>query len=242
MDVQFLATHLINISELKPLNNSNKRWIIGIVGIPCSGKSVFAEKLCNTVNDIAQKEICEFIGMDGFHISRKNLDCMEDPGLAHRKRGAYWTFDVYAFSDLLKNISANVTFDVICPTFDHSIKDPTPNGKIIKAQHKIVIVEGLYLFLNNIFPWNDIITPYFNEKWYIKCDYKLAEKRIVARHVKSGIVKNKKDGLFRWIDNDKPNGELLIANLDMEQINVIVKSTNNGPQIINIKWDIVSKL
>ena len=111
-------------------------------------------------------EISTFIGMDGFHFTRKYLDNMENPKLAHQKRGAYWTFDVDGFSDLLKSISNdNDKKTIICPTFDHSIKDPTPNGKI-KPIHKIIIVEGLYLFLN-IKPWNKLILPYFNEKWLL---------------------------------------------------------------------------
>lgn len=230
--IEFLANHLINLT----INNDN-RWIIGIVGIPCSGKSHLAEKLSNRVNNIHDKEIATFIGMDGYHYTRKYLDNMENPSLAHQKRGAYWTFDVDGFGNLLQSISKNKdNKTIICPTFDHSIKDPTPNGKKIKPNHKIIIVEGLYLFLN-IEPWNKLVLPYFNEKWLLKCDNKLAEKRIIKRHIQSGIAKNNKDALFRWIDNDKPNGEFLLNNLDIKSMNVIMNSTDDGIQITNINWD-----
>ena len=233
INLAFLANHALNTIK----NNDNKRYMIGIIGIPCSGKSVLSHKLSNYINSIANEEICEYIGMDGFHYTRKYLDNMENPQLAHQKRGAHWTFDAKSFGHLLHEIATNNDKDIIAPTFDHHIKDPSPNGKIIKQTHKIIIIEGLYLFLN-IEPWNTSVLPYFDEKWLLNCDFKLAEKRIIKRHVKSGIAKTDKDALFRWIDNDKPNGQFLLNNLDFKSMNVIMNAIDNGIQITNINWSI----
>ena len=241
-NIKFLAKHLVDLSKIKQ-PSPHKRWIIGIIGIPCSGKSFIAHKLTKYVNKIANSEISCYIGMDGFHFTRKYLDNMKNPKLAHQKRGAHWTFDAIKFGKLLKNISININNTIIAPTFDHSIKDPVFNGQKIFKYHKIVIVEGLYLFLNKP-PWNKNVLPYFDERWLIECDWNLAEKRIIKRHVKSGIVNNEKDALFRWIDNDKPNGQYLLKNLDKSKLNVIMKSREEDEiKVVYTNWKyIISKL
>ena len=230
MDLEFLANHLLNLTKV-----NSKRWIIGIVGIPSSGKSYVAERLKDAVNSMAKQSICEYIGMDGFHFTREYLDNMDNPQLAHQKRGAHWTFDCDAFSKLLRSISMDTKNDIIAPTFDHKLKDPSPNGTVIKAKHRIVIVEGLYLFLD-ILLWKQMISPYFDEKWLLHCDWKLAEKRIIQRHVRSGIAANERDALFRWEDNDKPNGQFLLKHLDMSQLHVIMDAVDDGVRVRNIRW------
>ena len=118
MALDFLANHLLSLT----VQNQNKcfgasRWIIGIIGIPCSGKSIFAEDLSNTINALhrirgGKQEICAFIGMDGFHYRRSELDKMENPKMAHRMRGAHWTFDALAFGRLLMRIQQDLDSEI----------------------------------------------------------------------------------------------------------------------------------
>eukprot|EP00485_Elphidium_margaritaceum_P000331 CAMPEP_0202697478 /NCGR_PEP_ID=MMETSP1385-20130828/10819_1 /ASSEMBLY_ACC=CAM_ASM_000861 /TAXON_ID=933848 /ORGANISM="Elphidium margaritaceum" /LENGTH=189 /DNA_ID=CAMNT_0049353957 /DNA_START=1 /DNA_END=566 /DNA_ORIENTATION=+ len=174
--------------------------------------------------------------MDGFHFSRQQLDQMDNPALAHQKRGAHWTFDAHAFSQLLRQITTDTMTDIVAPTFDHAKKDPSiANGTVIKSHHRVVLIEGLYLFLN-IAPWRDLILPYFDEQWLLECDMELAEQRIIKRHVQSKICQNEKDALQRWLDNDKPNGLFLLDNLNRDALNVVMKATKNGIQIVDIDW------
>ena len=80
-------------------------------------------------------------------------------------------------------------------------------------------------------PWENNVIKYFHERWFIKCNLKLCEKRIVKRHVKSGICNDKKSALKRWNDNDKPNGLFLMDNLNKDKLNVIIESTQNGIKV-----------
>lgn len=243
-DFKFLVDHLCSLVKKSPPGDSHKRWLVGIVGIPSSGKSFAAKKLRDAVNQrFNNKTVCECIGMDGYHYTRSFLSNKFDyPRIAHAKRGAYWTFDAFGFGRLLNKIA---TFDngyVLAPTFDHALKDPSwdeKNGTKIFNDCRVVIVEGLYLFLTKNQVWNTIVNPLFNERWYLECDFKLAEKRIVRRHVESGICKNNKDALFRWLDNDKPNGITLIDNLPNEsQLNVIFKAMDpHGIKLVKTQWD-----
>jgi hypothetical protein len=70
--------------------------IVGIAGIPASGKSTFALALAQAISitlagSSAQAAI--LVGLDGWHYPRAELDIMPDPKLAHDRRGAHWTFN-----------------------------------------------------------------------------------------------------------------------------------------------------
>lgn len=57
--------------------------LIGICGIPGSGKTTIGKKIEEKLKN------CVLLGMDGFHIARKNLD---EEGI--KRRGAAFTFDL----------------------------------------------------------------------------------------------------------------------------------------------------
>ena len=130
-----LTQYLKELSCIRPYNGN--RWIVGIAGVPCSGKSTLGCELKNMVNNMVGWDVCECIGMDGYHYERKYLDRMENPKLAHEKRGAHWTFDCMGFGMMLDRIYWDNRSDIIVPSFDHALKDPTPNGTVIMPHHKL---------------------------------------------------------------------------------------------------------
>jgi pantothenate kinase len=80
------------LSRLKEANN-DQRVLIGLCGIPGSGKSQLARHVAAQINERAERDIAIVIGMDGWHLTRAQLEKMPDPQLAKDKRGAAWTFD-----------------------------------------------------------------------------------------------------------------------------------------------------
>ena len=65
---------------------------IGIAGIPAAGKSTICENLVKVLKE--EHDIKAIvIPMDGYHYYRKELDEMENPKLAHERRGAEFTFN-----------------------------------------------------------------------------------------------------------------------------------------------------
>ncbi|KAK3216402.1 hypothetical protein GRF29_8g3180059 [Pseudopithomyces chartarum] len=68
-----------------------------------------------------------FLPMDGYHLSRRQLDALPDPVSAHARRGAEFTFDGEAFLKLVTELRKPVcpeTQTLFAPSFDHSRKDP----------------------------------------------------------------------------------------------------------------------
>lgn len=65
------------------------------------------------------------------------------------------------------------------PTFDHALKDPTPNGLLILPSHRIVIIEGLYPFINT--PAWRAAGEALDERWLVEVDIPEATRRLVQR-------------------------------------------------------------
>lgn len=72
---------------------SDQRILIGLCGVPGSGKSQLARHVTSQINKVIGSDLAIVVGMDGWHLTRAQLNAMSDPQLAKDKRGAAWTFD-----------------------------------------------------------------------------------------------------------------------------------------------------
>lgn len=204
------------------------RLLIGIAGIPASGKSTLATLLTDRVNSLLGEQGTEtpvessagqpihaqprhtecaiLVGLDGWHLTRAQLDAFPDPKLAHDRRGIHWTFDGESYANFVRQLRTPITttMDVIrAPSFDHALKDPTPDSVLIQQYHRVIIIEGLYAFLN-ITPWKEA-GELLDERWYIKVEPIEARRRLVARHVLTGVAKDIKEAEWRADENDGPS-------------------------------------
>jgi pantothenate kinase len=128
------------------------------------------------------------------------------------RRGAPDTFDISALVQDLRQIRAisstptthagksNVAIEdefldkVYIPGFDHSKGDPTPNEHaFIRSKHQVVIMEGLYLLLdesdvadhddkdNDIVRWKEVSSQ-FDLKIFIDADLNSCIERLKIRN------------------------------------------------------------
>jgi pantothenate kinase len=78
-------------------DSSQSRFVIGLAGIPASGKTTLAQSICKHINNIhraqtgsiATTDIATVVGLDGWHLTRAQLSAMDDPKLAFDRRGAH---------------------------------------------------------------------------------------------------------------------------------------------------------
>jgi pantothenate kinase len=158
--------------------------------------------------------------MDGFHLSRTQLDAMPDPDSAHARRGAAFTFDGNSFLSLVKKLREPVcpeTSTLYAPSFDHAIKDPVHNDIAILPSVRIVIFEGNYCSLDKE-PWKEA-AKLMDELWFVDVDFEVARKRLIHRHVKAGIAKDEKEAEKRADENDLVNGkEIVESRLDVHEV------------------------
>ena len=187
----------------------SERLVIGLCGIPASGKSSLAQDVVRRVNQISANngedgEIAIYIGLDGWHLPRSTLAAFPDPQEAFARRGAHWTFSATGYLDFVSSLRAPVAdLPIHAPSFSHALKDPVENDLQVTSSHRVVLIEGLYVFLN-VEPWS-VAGHLLDERWLLEVDVEVARERLVQRHVKSGVTDNLKDAILRARDNDMPS-------------------------------------
>ena len=181
------------------------RLLVAIAGVPASGKTAFATRLVHTLNARLDAHPsgaqAVLVGLDGWHLSRAQLDAMDDPKHAHDRRGIHWTFDAPAFVDFVARLRDLDPAVIYAPFFDHALKDPTPDAVVIRPSHRIVLIEGLYTMLD-IHPWRQA-AALMDERWWIQIDPARAKTRLVKRHVQTGVAKDMDEAIWRAENNDE---------------------------------------
>lgn len=185
-----------------------RRLVIGLAGCPGSGKSTTAAEVVARCNALAgTTRFAVVLPMDGFHLSRAQLDGLPNPEEAHARRGAPWTFDAASFVSAVRDVATLAgRWPVFCPSFDHAAGDPVPNGVVVRPHHRLVIVEGLYLLLDEP-PWSEL-RPLFNDVWFMDVAPARAGARLAARHCSVWGV-SKEDAAARVKASDSLNAELV---------------------------------
>lgn len=171
------------------------------------------------------------VPMDGYHLFRKQLDCMDDPDEAHKRRGAPWTFDAEGVVTMAQqlhqscfvgkagtsggttttgtnNSAAAGPPPLLFPGFDHARKDPQPDAVVVPSSAKIVIIEGLYTLLNTE-PWVQV-SEVVDLRWFIHAPLQTARVRLARRHVSAGIVGSLQEGFDRVDSNDALNARFIV--------------------------------
>lgn len=208
---------------------ASKRLLVAVSGIPGSGKTTLAAIVSNRLNEKHAQQspgtansnpLSAFIPMDGFHLSRIQLDAMPDPDSAHARRGAAFTFDGESFLALVKKLREPIcpeTQTLYAPSFDHAIKDPIENDIAIAPSVRVVIFEGNYCALDKQ-PWKEA-AEMMDELWFVDVDFEVARKRLIRRHVRAGIAQNEEEAARRADENDLVNGrEIIDSRLDVHEL------------------------
>ena len=180
------------------------RRIIGLAGLPGSGKSTFAERLAAAVNAATAPGTMLALGMDGFHFSKAELRQFPDPDAALARRGAPWTFDAPALLRKLGELRGGQAAS--WPGFEHGIGDPVADAFTVEPTTRLILVEGLYLLhgSNGFAP----VSQSFDEDWFLDVPWQIARQRLIARHQKSWNWSRER-AENRVAENDAHNAELV---------------------------------
>ena len=167
--------------------------IVGISGVPGSGKTTVVAQLTSMLQGLHGDCWVAALPMDGFHLPRSALDKMSDPGRAHARRGSPFTFDPARLVDCIRNLRADGCGTA--PGFDHEVGDPEPARILIEAGVRLLIIEGNYLLLgrldNDQFSeadgtplspaWRDVDSE-LDASWYLHTDVDVAMERVAQRN------------------------------------------------------------
>jgi pantothenate kinase len=145
------------------------------------------------------------IGLDGWHLPRSTLATFSDPQEAFARRGAHWTFSATGYLAFVTQLRIPITASprIHAPSFSHSLKDPEEGAVEVTSSHRVVLIEGLYVFLN-FEPWS-VAGALLDERWLLEVDIEVARKRVVQRHVETGVSDTLEDAVSRARENDMPS-------------------------------------
>lgn len=199
------VTQLLSMLQAHP----SRRVVVGLVGLPGSGKSTMAQRLSDEVNARAGPDTMVALGMDGFHLPRAALARMPDPAAALARRGAPWTFDPAGLAERLATLRhaplAENSPPVPWPQFEHSVGDPVENALAVGPATRLVLLEGLYL-LHREHGWN--LDGLLDTCWYLDVPMEIALQRLVARHQKAWSF-TQAEAEARVALNDQLNAEIV---------------------------------
>ncbi|KAH7356633.1 phosphoribulokinase/uridine kinase [Rhexocercosporidium sp. MPI-PUGE-AT-0058] len=197
----------------------NERLLIAISGIPGSGKTTLATTVTTRLNTLSSStssipnpaSIATYIPMDGYHFPLSYLHSLPDPTHALARRGAPFTFDSSSYLSLIKALRPPITPStptIHAPSFSHTTKDPIMDAIPIPASSRILIFEGNYLSLDEG-DWREA-AGLMDEHWFVEVEEEVAGRRLVQRHVKSGVAEDEEGAWRRARENDLPNGREIV--------------------------------
>ncbi|MBK0020051.1 nucleoside/nucleotide kinase family protein [Brucella pseudogrignonensis] len=186
---------------LSKLSNTDGRLIVAIAGPPGAGKSTISEYLRDAINKGGVGPAV-IVPMDGFHLDNAILD---ERGLRSRK-GSPPTFDCAGFAALLGRLK-NASEDVVIPAFDRTLDLARAGAAIVRADHKILLVEGNYLLLDQE-PWTELAS-FFDMTIFLEVPFSELERRLIQRWLDHGHTEEA--ARQRALSNDIPNAELVVS-------------------------------
>ena len=161
-----------------PLDGSSaaqKPFMVGVVGIPGSGKSTSSEILSAFLHNSI------VMPLDGYHTSMADLKKLPNAADAIYRRGAPDTFEPASLEKDLERIVNGDEARVSIPGFDHAKGDPEANKHtFVRSEHSIVIAEGIYL-MHQGDGWENI-KSFFDYIIYIEVDVDTCVARLKERN------------------------------------------------------------
>mmetsp|Transcript_4885 Transcript_4885/g.13791 ORF Transcript_4885/g.13791 Transcript_4885/m.13791 type:complete len:428 (+) Transcript_4885:84-1367(+) len=172
------------LDRMQRLSNPSRPFLVGLVGIPGSGKSTSAEivtTLLGGLDDSYDDDHAIVMPMDGYHIPLQQLADSDNAADLIYRRGAPDTFDPTALFEKLNEIAYGDAETVTLPGFDHAQGDPVPNQHTFaRSENKVVIVEGIYL-LHDSDGW-EVMKRLFDWTIYIDADVDTCIERLKIRN------------------------------------------------------------
>lgn len=163
------------LSEFELNKSRAKPFMVGVVGIPGSGKSTSSEILSSLLSNSI------VMPMDGYHIPMADLQKFPNAEDAIYRRGAPDTFDPASLEKALEKIVKGKDATVSIPGFDHAKGDPEKDKHtFVRSEHSIVICEGIYL-MHQGDGWENI-KSFFDYIIYIKIDIDTCIERLKERN------------------------------------------------------------
>lgn len=179
------------------------RFITALVGAPGAGKSTLAAALVAELGAGAR-----VVPMDGFHLDNPVLEAR---GLLARK-GCPESFDALGFVHMVQRLATEA--EVVIPVFDRKLDLARAGGDVVRAEDRLLIVEGNYLLLNAA-PWTHAL-PHYGLTIALDVPEAELERRLIQRWIDHDHTPEA--ARARALSNDIPNARRVLGESDPAEI------------------------
>jgi pantothenate kinase len=178
---QPLATWLLEQSQTRA------RLLAAVAGPPGSGKTALATTLVQVLNAETGQEIAVLVGLDGWHYDNAYLDAhvIERDGQRvplRRIKGAPESFDVAQATACLSAMRS--LGEVRVPVYSRQLHEPVPEASLVSPSHRIVVVEGNYLLLDE--PEWRTLGALFDVRLFVTAPEEVLLEALRERHRRGG--------------------------------------------------------
>lgn len=177
------------------MTNARGRFITALAGAPGAGKSTLAAELVAELGQGAR-----VVPMDGFHLDNPVLEAR---GLLARK-GCPESFDALGFVHLIRRLKSEP--EVVIPIFDRHLDLARAGGDVVRAEDRLLVVEGNYLLLDAE-PWS-LARPLYDLTVGLDVPEAELERRLIRRWLDHGH--DAEAARARALSNDIPNARRVL--------------------------------
>ncbi len=165
------------INDMKNGKRERTPFIIGVNGIDCSGKTMFATALENHLKNNGWQT--QLIHIDDFH----NPKAVRYAGSDEADNYYYRSFDIMQLTErILKPVREQGGINEVLTLLNLETEKYDKVRKYSITPDTIVILEGVFLFRKELI-------PYIDYKIYLDIPFKESKKRAVSRDPAAGLTK-----------------------------------------------------
>ena len=210
------------------------RAVVGVAGPPGSGKSTFCALLRTLLDGVGDLgcDCAVVVSLDGFHYPNAYLDSHSRTAADGARqplravKGAPETFDLPAFLAALDRLREEPSLEL--SRYDRALHDPVAGGVRIQAQHRLVLVEGNYLLLDDG-GWGEVRTR-LHVTLFLSMPLAAIRPHIIARHVQGGRSQADAERHFEAVD--RPNYDLCMGTID--RADLVIERTA-GQRVVSLR-------
>lgn len=201
--------------------------IVGLAGVPGSGKTTLAEILASGIMAASEAAGSPLqvvvVPMDGYHKYRSELSAMPNAEEAFVKRGIHWTFSPDKLAADLRSLRE--TGEWSAPTFDHAVKDPVEGGVVVTTGTHIVIVEGLYMaFRGGLAKW-EAVQAALDVVIFLEIDLEVSTERLTKRHMSAWGI-SREEAYKRAAGSDLDNAKAIVLDVTAHPPDIMLRSAS----------------